>query len=74
MKDATGNDIHEFFIRIDTDSEEEKLRIGNEIHEQLRGNDDYINNRIILDISQPGIVYFWKCADCQSSPEITIKL
>lgn len=66
-------------IIVKTDSEEEEFRIANKIHEQLRGNPDYIENRIILNMSSDRLhddtenevhVYIFK--DSESDPEIRI--
>ena len=39
-------------IVIKTSSKEDELAIGTQIHNQLRGNTDYIENNIVLSISQ----------------------
>ena len=40
----------EYGITIYCESDDLKKRVGTKIHEQLRGNQDYIDSRIILDI------------------------
>lgn len=40
----------EYGITIYCESDDLKKRVGTKIHEQLRGNPDYIDSRIVLDI------------------------
>lgn len=40
----------EYGITIYCESDDLKKRIGTKIHEQLRGNPDYIDSRIVLNI------------------------
>lgn len=40
----------EYVITIYCESDDLKTRIGTKIHEQLRGNPDYIDSRIVLNI------------------------
>lgn len=40
----------EYVITIYCESDDLKTRVGTKIHEQLRGNPDYIDSRIVLDI------------------------
>ena len=55
---------------------EEKLRIGNKIHNQLVGNQDYIGDRIILSMSQDtepnDTVVLTVFNDSETDPEIKI--
>lgn len=45
------NNYTEITIKSDTDSENEINSIGESIHNQLVGNSDYIENRIILNVN-----------------------
>lgn len=40
----------EYGITIYCESDDLKKRVGTKIHEQLRGNPDYIDSRIVLNI------------------------
>ena len=57
---------------IDTDTNEEKMRIGEEIHKQLKGNQDYIDCKIILSIDQPCRVILDIFDDATRIPTISI--
>lgn len=61
-------------VTIDTQGNEEKMRIGTAIHEQLRGNPDYVNNNIVLNVDEDSRIRLWLLKDSSSIPEITIKL
>lgn len=50
-------------IIIKCSEEKDQLAIGNAIHEQLRGNPDYIENRIVLNIETENIVRVLVCDD-----------
>lgn len=41
-------------IRVIVNDDKEQLAIANAIHEQLVGNPDYINDRIVLNIDVDG--------------------
>lgn len=41
-------------VRIFVPTDEERNRIGSKIHEQLIGNQDYIDNKIVLNIDLKG--------------------
>lgn len=60
-------------IEIETQSKEECMRIGTLIHNQLVGNEDYINNNIILNCTEDDnfvrIIIF---DECKNVPEIKI--
>lgn len=43
-------------IIIKCEDKKDALVLGNAIHEQLRGNPDYVNNRIILNIDTENMV------------------
>ena len=60
-------------ITIEIDPEEKKgvERVGNAIHNQLIGNEDYINNNIILRLDEDAVrVYIFK--ECKDIPVILI--
>lgn len=60
-------------ITIRTSTEQEKLEVGTKIHNQLMGNDDYINTRILLNMSNDeNIVTLTIFEDSKTVPEIKI--
>ena len=59
-------------IMIETESDEEKWRIGTLIHEQLRGNQDYIDSNILLNMDDPDTVRLYIFKECKNVPRITI--
>lgn len=60
-------------ITIRTSTEQEKLEVGTKIHNQLVGNDDYINTRILLNMDDnDNIVTLTIFEDAKSIPEIKI--
>ena len=59
-------------IIIKTVNEEEKMRIGNSIHDQMVGNKDYIDNNIILNIDEVNEVNVYIFDECEIIPNITI--
>lgn len=59
-------------IIIETANDEDKLKIGNHIHEQLVGNKDYIDSNIILNIEEPNKVRLYVYDECEYIPPITI--
>ena len=65
-------------IRINTNSKEEEFKIMNNIHKQLVGNEDYIENRIVLNDSSTrndvteNEVHLYIFKDSISDPEIKI--
>lgn len=61
-------------VTIETKNDDEKMRIGSNIHEQLRGNQDYIDCLIILNIDEPNIVRLWVDKRCKEIPNITLNL
>lgn len=65
-------DFIKMHIIIKVKNNEEKMAIGTKIHEQLRGNEDYVNNNIILNVDDPNMVDICIFEDCQHIPEITI--
>lgn len=60
------------YIQIEVPTDEEKMKIGEKIHEQLRGNQDYIDNNIILNVDEMGAVRLWVFNECENIPQITI--
>lgn len=65
-------------IVVKTQSKEEELQIGEKIHNQLIGNQDYIDCRIVLNLSSDrddgteNEVRLYIFNDSISDPEITI--
>lgn len=60
-------------ITIRTSTEQEKLEVGTKIHNQLVGNDDYINTRILLNMDDDdNVVTLAIFEDSKTMPEITI--
>ena len=66
-------------IRIQCDSEEEMLRVKENIHNQLTGNEDYINCNIILNGSDDRMlsedengVHVYIFNECKYVPPISI--
>lgn len=59
-------------ITIRTTDEKEQMRVGNSIHEQLRGNKDYIDNNIILNIDVDNEVNLYIFKECKNVPDIVI--
>ena len=60
-------------ITIRTSTEQEKLEVGTKIHNQLAGNDDYINTRILLNMdNNENIVTLTIFEDSKTVPEIKI--
>lgn len=60
-------------ITIEVDSEDKYgiERVGNSIHEQLVGNEDYINNGIVLCLDEDAVrVYIGK--EVENVPDIII--
>ena len=60
------------YIQIEVQSEDEKKEIGNKIHKQLMGNQDYIDSNILLNIDEPYTIRLWIFKECKSVPSITI--
>lgn len=61
-------------VTIETADNDEKMRIGTDIHEQLRGNPSYINNDIILNVDEDCKVRLWVDKNCESIPDITLRI
>lgn len=60
-------------ISIKTSTDEEKMRIGSEIHKQLQGNPDYIDSNIILNVDAGCEVWLGIFKECKEIPKITIQ-
>lgn len=65
-------------IRISTNSKEEEFKVMENIHKQLVGNQDYIDNRIVLNDSSTrndgteNEVHLYIFNDCITRPDIKI--
>lgn len=60
-------------IEIATNTQEECLSIGTKIHEQLRGNQDYIDSNILLNCTEgDNVVRVYIFKECTTIPEIAI--
>lgn len=59
-------------ITIETSTDREKMQIGESIHNQLKGNSDYINNNIIVNIDRTCAVEVFIFANCKDIPQIII--
>lgn len=59
-------------ITIVCENEKEQERLGNHIHEQLRGNKDYIDSNIVLNIDTKNIIKLYIFEECKERPTITI--
>lgn len=59
-------------ITIRTTDEKEQMRVGNSIHDQLRGNKDYIDSNIILNIDVDNEVNLYIFKECENVPDIII--
>ena len=61
-------------IVINCSSEEDRIITGKLIHEQLKGNKDYIDSNILLDIhSEPNyIIKLYIFEECKEIPKILI--
>lgn len=52
------------------DSEEEKMELGKKIHEELVGNQDYIDCKIVLNIDDPLTVKLSVMEDAKELPDL----
>lgn len=59
-------------ITIVCENEKEQEKMGNHIHDQLRGNQDYIDNNIILNMDIRNTVNIYVFEECKERPTITI--
>ena len=59
-------------VTIETTDEKEQMKIGNFIHDQLRGNQDYIDSNIVLNIETKNIIKLYVFKECKDIPTISI--
>lgn len=59
-------------ITIETDTEKEQMAIANHIHEQLRGNQDYKDSNIVLNIDVENTIRLYVFKECENVPPIVI--
>lgn len=59
------------YVQIEAMDDKDLERIANSIHEQLVGNEDYINSNILLSIDVDAVrLYFFE--ECKEIPNIII--
>lgn len=61
-------------VDIKCENNDEKVRIGKMIHEQLIGNKDYKENNIILNIEADNEVCLYICEEVDYKIELKIEL
>lgn len=66
------NDELKMQVKITVNDEKEQMAIGNSIHEQLRGNKDYIDSNIVLNIDTDNEVNLYVFKECENVPTIII--
>lgn len=59
-------------ITIVCGDEKEQEHLGNFIHEQLRGNKDYMDNNIVLNIDVDDTIKIYIFKECENIPDIII--
>lgn len=59
-------------ITIRTSDEKEQMTIANSIHENLRGNQDYIDSNIVLNIDVDNEVNIYVFEECKEIPSFGI--
>lgn len=59
-------------ITINVQSEEEQIKIGEMIHKQLKGNQDYIDDNIVLNVDAEREIWIGIFKECKNIPKITI--
>ena len=60
-------------VEIETQTKDECMRIGTLIHDQLRGNQDYIDSNILLNCTDSdNVVRLYIFEECENIPSITI--
>lgn len=59
-------------ITIETTTKDEQMEISNSIHNQLKGNEDYINNNIILNCNEENVTKLFIFNECKNVPKIII--
>lgn len=52
--------------------DKDQMAVGNYLHEQLRGNQDYIDNNIILNIDAENEVNLYFFDECKEIPTLVI--
>ena len=60
-----GKDL-KMHITIRTTDEKEQMRVGNSIHHQLVGNNDYIDCNIILNIDDENELNLYIFTECEN--------
>ena len=66
----SNNVMYEMSIR--TRSNEYKRKVGTAIHEQLKGNKDYINSLLRLNIDEDCLISLTVMEDCKSFPKVVL--
>lgn len=66
------NNGNSYEITITTKTNEEKMRIGTEIHNRLRGNSDYIDCNIILNIDENKVVRLFISENVKEIPDFLL--
>ena len=59
-------------ITIETTTKDEQMEISNSMHNQLKGNEDYINNNIILNCNEENVTKLFIFNECKNVPKIII--
>lgn len=66
------NDNFKMHVKITVNDEKDQMAIGNYIHEQLRGNKDYIDSNILLNIDTENEINLYVFKECKNVPTIII--
>ena len=67
------NEELKLYLEITTKTEQEAMDLGAIIHEQLRGNKDYIDSNIVLNCTEgDGVVRLAIFKECEEIPQITL--
>lgn len=53
-------------IRIELNDNDTKIKLGKSLHCLLKGHEDYIENRIILNVDEINTVRIWIFDDCRN--------
>ena len=59
-------------ITIETTTKDEQMEISNSIHNQLKGNEDYINDNIVLNCNEENVTKLFIFNECKNAPKIII--
>lgn len=59
-------------ITIETTTKDEQMEISNSIHNQLKGNEDYINDNIVLNCNEENVTKLFIFNECKNVPKIII--